>query len=226
MSKPIVLIGETSSAYLLPLQKHYQVYSARSGKQGITLVQQQQALAVVVDAVSLKSTGTRICNAIRRASPETALVHILPDSYNKNGKETSPADVIFQGAVGIRALCNSINRFFDSDNPDLLRRGPFEMDIQRRILVAHGKEYTLSPKRAALIELFLQNPNETLDRKKLMQHVWDTDYVGDTRTLSVHIRYVRELMELDASKPQYIKTVRGVGYRLELTTNGNGTSAK
>ncbi|MCA9914683.1 MAG: response regulator transcription factor [Anaerolineae bacterium] len=217
MSKAIVLIGETSSAYLLPLQKHYQVYSARSGKQGIALIQKQQALAVVVDAISLNSTGTRICNAVRRAAPEIALVHILPDSRGKNGKETSPADVIFHGTVGIRALCNSINRFFDSDNPEVLRRGPFEMDIERRILVAHGKEHTLSPKRAALIELFLQNPNQTLDRKKLMQHVWDTDYVGDTRTLSVHIRYVRELMEVDASQPEYIKTVRGIGYRLEIS---------
>lgn len=218
MSRPIVLIGETSSAYLLPLQKHYQVHSARSGKQGIALVQEQQALAVIVDAVSLKSTGTRICNAVRRACPDVALVHIRPDSHGKNGKETSSADVIFQGSVGIRALCNSINRFFDSDNPDVLRQGPFELDVQRRILVAHGKEHTLSPKRAALIELFLQNPNQTLDRKQLMQHVWDTDYVGDTRTLSVHIRYVRQLMEVDASQPLYIKTVRGVGYRLELPT--------
>jgi len=218
MSKPIVLIGESSSAYLPPLQKQYDLYTARSGKQGITLIHEQQAAVAIVDAISLKSTGKRICKAVRQACPKIGLIHIYPSAEGSNGTGESPADTTFHGAVGSRALCNAINRFFDSDIDDshVLAQGPFQIDVKRRILIAHGREHALSPKRAALIELFLQNPNRTLDRKLLMQHVWNTDYVGDTRTLSVHIRYVRELMELDASQPQFIKTVRGVGYRLEL----------
>ncbi len=218
MSKPIVLIGESSSAYLPPLRKQYPVLAARSGKQGIALVQEHQAELVIVDAISLKSTGKRICKALRQSCPDIMLLHIYPDSEGSNGSGNPAADMTFYGAVGVRALCNAVNRFFDSaaSGGDVLSQGPFQIDVERRILIAHGKEHVLSPKRAALIELFLQNPNRTLDRKLLMQHVWDTDYVGDTRTLSVHIRYVRELMELDASAPQYIKTVRGVGYRLEL----------
>jgi DNA-binding response OmpR family regulator len=218
MPKPIVLIGESSSAYLPPLKKHYQVYAARSGKQGIALIQEQGVTLAVVDAISLKSTGKRICKAVRQACPQIMLLHIHPGAKESNGNGDSAADLIFYGAISNRALCNAVNRFFDSGTNDenLLTQGPFQIDVQRRLLVAHGREYTLTPKRAALIEVFLQNPNRTLDRKLLMQHVWNTDYVGDTRTLSVHIRYVREMMELDASEPQYIKTVRGVGYRLEL----------
>jgi DNA-binding response OmpR family regulator len=63
--------------------------------------------------------------------------------------------------------------------------------------------------------LFFRNPGETLSREMLMERVWDTRYMGDTRTLDVHIRWIRSAIEADPSKPRYLKTVRGVGYRFD-----------
>jgi DNA-binding response OmpR family regulator len=75
----------------------------------------------------------------------------------------------------------------------------------------------LTPIQATIVAIFLQHPNQNLDRKWLVQQIWNTDFTDDTRTLSVHMRHVREAMEVDASQPQYIKTVRGVGYRFDVS---------
>jgi DNA-binding response OmpR family regulator len=90
------------------------------------------------------------------------------------------------------------------------------MDVSRRVLVANGQETQLTPKLAVLVEMFLKHPGETLDRKTLMVQVWDTDYLGDTRTLDVHVRWIRQAIEPDPGKPRYLKTIRGVGYRLDI----------
>jgi DNA-binding response OmpR family regulator len=71
------------------------------------------------------------------------------------------------------------------------------------------------------MEVFMQHPDETLDRKTLMTQVWETDYMGDTRTLDVHVRWIRKAIETDPGKPRYLKTVRGIGYCLDLSSNGS-----
>ena len=121
--------------------------------------------------------------------------------------------------VTVRTLLSSINLLTSKQEMMLLRQGDFALDLERRILMVRENEIALTPKQSALVEAFLRHPNEILDRKWLMRHIWDTDYTGDTGTLNVHIRFVREAMEQDASKPQFIKTVRGIGYRFEIALN-------
>ena len=93
--------------------------------------------------------------------------------------------------------------------------------MQQRLLTAHGKEHRLTPKLAQLMETFLRNPGKTLDREYLMRNVWQTEYMGDTRTLDVHIRWIREAVEGEPGKPRFIVTVRGKGYRFEPDVNGH-----
>ena len=78
----------------------------------------------------------------------------------------------------------------------------------------------MTPKLVQLVETFFRHPDETLDRKMLMERVWNTSYLGDTRTLDVHVRWIRRAIEANPSKPRYLKTVRGVGYRLEVSRAG------
>jgi DNA-binding response OmpR family regulator len=73
--------------------------------------------------------------------------------------------------------------------------------------------HRLTPKQAELLRVFMVHAGQTLTRKFLMATVWKTDYMGDTRTLDVHVRWLRERIEDDPSSPQYLRTVRGVGYR-------------
>ena len=75
----------------------------------------------------------------------------------------------------------------------------------------------LTPKKLSLLKLFMERPNTTITRLELMEAIWNTKYMGDTRTLDVHIRWLRETIEHDPNKPQYLQTIRGQGYKLTLS---------
>lgn len=213
MLTSLVLIAETRSPFIASLRKHYTTYLARSGKQGITAVLENSAEMIIVDAVSLGTTGERICKQIREAFPDYPIIHIHPAT---KGKVDSPADVVLLQPLTSRSLLSQIRKLSSKAESHLLKVAHFQLDSQRRILFVRDKEVPLTPKQAALVEVFLRHPNEVLERKWLMQQIWNTDYTGDTRTLNVHVRFVREVMEKDASQPRYIQTIRGVGYRFEL----------
>jgi two-component system phosphate regulon response regulator PhoB len=81
-------------------------------------------------------------------------------------------------------------------------------------VVVRGEEVNLAPKEFRLLELFTQSPRRVWSREQLLDQIWGFDFVGDSKTVDVHIRWLREKIELDPSRPQYIITVRGFGYRL------------
>lgn len=217
----ILLIGVTRAKddALNTLEKHYHVVVARSGRQALDWTQRQQPDAIVLDAVSMNTVGDRISRSLKVAMPDVPIVHIHPGPRDK---AESAADVVLLHPVSVRRLKNSVGRLLHVDEEEVICCGPFRMNLPRRILLAHGKETQLTPKAAALIEVFMRNPGETLDRKTLMAKVWETDYLGDTRTLDVHIRWLRKVMENGGKRPRYLQTVRGVGYRLDVP-DGNGS---
>lgn len=98
-----------------------------------------------------------------------------------------------------------------------LSAGDLTLDLAERCVVKDGIPTHLTFKECALLEMLITNNGEVLTRKQLMKHVWDTDYLGDTRTLDVHVRWLRKKIEDDPSQPILIRTVRGVGYRFEVT---------
>lgn len=109
-----------------------------------------------------------------------------------------------------QAVKNQKSRFFRQ--PDLI------VDTLQRNVLHNGKKQSLTPKEYKLLKLFIDNKNQILSRKTIMQEVWETDYMGDTRTLDVHIRWIREKTEENPSRPQRLITIRGVGYRFEVVT--------
>jgi DNA-binding response OmpR family regulator len=209
----IVLIAETRSIFSTVLSKHYTLFMARSGKKGIVVTQENEAKLIILDAASLGTNGERICKRLRQEFPDKDIIHIHP-----NPKQTSdsPADIVLKAPLSARSLLNTIKKLISEESTKILHCGSFQLDVDRRILIIDEQETSLTPKQTALIEIFLRHPNQTLQRGWLMQQVWRTNYIGDTRTLNVHIRFVREVMEKDANHPRYIKTIRGVGYRFEL----------
>jgi len=217
----ILLIGRTPAAgasVANALIKHYPVITASSGKLAIQLAQENPIRVVVLDAVSMRTPGDRICDELRTALPTVSLVHLHP---GPKAHIQSQADVVLLHPVSVRRLLNSVESLLQPKSDDLLICGPFAINRTRRLLIANGQETQLTPKQLLLIETFFTNPCLTLDRRTLMEKVWQTDYIGDTRTLDVHIRWVREMLEDDPSSPQYLKTVRGVGYRLDLPAVDN-----
>lgn len=212
----ILLIGRTpanGASVANALIKHYPVLTASSGKLAIQLAQENPIRVVVLDAISMRTPGDRICNEFRAAQPALSLVHLHP---GPKANVRSNADVVLLHPVTARRLLSSIDAMLQDKSDDFLVCGPFKVNRTRRLLIANGQETQLTPKQLLLIETFFTNPCLTLDRRTLMEKVWQTDYVGDTRTLDVHIRWVREMIEADPSHPLYLRTVRGVGYRLDV----------
>lgn len=96
-----------------------------------------------------------------------------------------------------------------------LQVGPVCLDTKEHILIKEGKQHKLAPKLFALLRLFMNNAGQVLSREEIMKEVWATDYMGDTGTLYVHIRWLRRVIEDDPAKPTVLRTVRGLGYRFD-----------
>jgi DNA-binding response OmpR family regulator len=206
-------IQANRSSIAAALEKRYQVFTAPSGKIAIDLAHEKATQVVVLDAASMRTPGDRICYDLREALGKMPIVHIRPGS--KNGVHGA-ADVVLYEPFTSRRLINSIDRLLKPKAEDTIVYGPFSINLDRRVLIVHDHETQLTPKQSLLVEIFLRHPGEVIDRKTLMEKVWQTDYLGDTRTLDVHIRWIREVIEANPGKPQYLRTVRGVGYCLEL----------
>jgi DNA-binding response OmpR family regulator len=195
------------------LEKHYDLRVAASGIRGIDLAVEHRPQVVVLDAVSMRTPGERLCRTLQENLQGIPILHLHPGP-EKTAHST--ADLLLFDPVTPRKLTGAIKRLLKVSNDDLVSYGPLCVNLTRRILHVNGQEIKLTPKQANLIEIFLRCPGQTLDRKTIMGKVWQTDYLGDTRTLDVHIRWIREAIEENPSAPVYLKTVRGVGYRLEI----------
>lgn len=212
----ILLVGRTPSngaSVANALNKHYSVLTASSGKVAIQIARETHIRVIVLDAISMRTPGERICEELREALPAVALIHLHPGPKTSSH---STADVVLLHPVTPRRILSAVDGLLREKTDDLLSCGPFVINRTRRLLIANGQETQLTPKQLLLIETFFSNPCLTLDRRTLMEKVWQTDYIGDTRTLDVHIRWLREMIESDPSHPEYLHTVRGVGYRLDI----------
>lgn len=196
------------------LKKRYEVKLAASAREALDVAAAALPLAVILDAISMRTPGDRIARQIKDGFSTTPLIHLHPGPKENI---SSPADIVLLMPFTSRKLVNVIERLSQpAEDEKIITCGPLSMNITRRVLLARGQETPLTPKLALLVEIFLRHPGETLNRKQLMEHVWQTDYLGDTRTLDVHVRWFRRAIETDPSSPRYLKTVRGVGYRLEI----------
>lgn len=207
-------VGAKDQSQVEALQKRYTVLLACSGKQGLELLKSQRPQAIIVDAPSMRTHGERIVKQMRQHAPEIPILHIYPKAVQDL---ESPAELLLTAPYTARKLLNSVERLLKTRSDEVIACGPFSMNVPRRLLIAHGHEMQLNPKVALLVEVFLRNPNTTFDRETLMKTIWQTDYMGDTRTLDVHIRWARQALE-NGGGHRYVQTVRGVGYRLVLPT--------
>lgn len=211
----ILLIGRNQAknvSLLNALKKRYDLTVAVNGAEGLALAGAHQPDAVIIDAVSLRTPGDRICRDVRERLGDVPIVHIHPDAHAE-----SQADIVLSHPFTSRKLVNCVERLLKLNDDQVVTCGALSLNIPRRVLMAHGVETQLTPKLALLVEMFLRAPGQTISRKAIMEGVWKTDYLGDTRTLDVHIRWIRRAIESDPGKPRYLLTVRGVGYRLDMT---------
>lgn len=211
----ILFIGRIQATQPLTsaLEKRYDVMIAASGKRALMLADERCPQVIILDAASMRTPGDRICQELREGLKGVPIIHIHPGPKES---AQSRADVLLVAPLSTRKLLSAVSRLLQAQDEELINCGPFAVNPSRRVLLLDGQETQLTPKQTLLVEVFFRNPGQTVDRKTLMEKVWNTDYLGDTRTLDVHIRWLRQVIEADPSHPRYLMTVRGVGYRLDM----------
>ena len=131
---------------------------------------------------------------------------LAPAAPSPNHLETflpmpCPAEALQQAIVAV------------AEQDRFVRRGDFTLDTRQKYLLQGQVKHRLTPKPYGLLHLLMSHEGEIVYRKTIIKEVWETDYMGDTRTLDVHVRWIREMIERDPSQPDCLQTVRGVGYR-------------
>lgn len=192
-------------------RKGYHVHSIPSGKLAIKYARKEKPEVMILDAASLGTSGNRICQEIRAQLNGVPIIHIRDQQHAIGDERGGPGDISLDMPFTVRKLVNRIQGLLPDDK-DLIIEGPVRFYRKQRIVRAYGREKKLTPKLARLLELFLRHPDKTLDRTFLMKKVWDTDFIGDTRTLDVHMRWLRQAIERRPAKPRHILTMRGQGY--------------
>jgi DNA-binding response OmpR family regulator len=194
-------------------KKGFNVVSAKSGKDAISQLKKVSPHLIVVNAASLRSSGIRICQSLHEKQEKLPIILIL-----EKGKEVSKdvAEVILNLPFTVQKLSNRIRPLLPGDGNNILQVGSIRLDVERRRVRSLGKNAKLTPRLVALLEILMEHHGEVVEREHLFKKVWETDYTGDTRTLDVHISWLRRAIELDPLKPKFLKTIRGVGYRLDV----------
>jgi DNA-binding response OmpR family regulator len=194
-------------------KKGFTVRAVSSGAEALACLHDVDPDVVIVNAPSLRSTGLRICQSLRADSERRPIMLIT------EADQTAPehaANVILALPFTIQKLANRLKPFSPGDGQNIVHVGPMRLDLEKRRVRCLGKSARITPRLIKILQILLQHHGEVVEREALFTQVWETSYTGDTRTLDVHISWLRRAIELDPEKPRFLKTIRGVGYRLDV----------
>ncbi len=194
-------------------KKGFDVQLAQNGSKAVARLKEVSPSLVVINAASLRSTGLRICQSIREKDPKLPIILILE---NDNEVSKDAADAVLALPFTVQKLVNRINPLLPGDGKNVLHVGPIRLDLEKRRVRCLGKSTKLTPRLVTLLHLLMDKHGEVVEREPLFKKAWETNYTGDTRTLDVHISWLRRAIELDPDNPKLLKTIRGVGYRLDI----------
>jgi DNA-binding response OmpR family regulator len=195
-------------------KKDYLVEVVSTGSAALARLLEIDPDLVVINAPSLRTSGKRICRDLHEKIATLPIVVILSPEQNFTGETC--ARVVLKLPFTIRKLLNRITPLLPGDGQHMLHIGHIRLDLERKRVRCQGREARLTPRLTHLLEVLMQHAGEVIERQQLFKEVWETDYTLDTRTLDVHISWLREALEEDPRHPQHLKTIRGVGYRLDV----------
>ena len=226
MSK--ILIVEDEEALSDPLafllgREGFQTIVVDSGLDALPVFDREGADLVLLDVMLPGMSGMEVCRKLREVSSVPIIMLTAKDSELDKvlGLELGADDYVTKPysarelIARIRAVLRRRSAETDSTTEPVLQGGPVRMDIDRHVVTVNGEEISMPLKEFELLEILLRNVGRVMTRGQLIEHVWGADYVGDTKTLDVHIKRLRSKIEPDSSAPQYVVTVRGLGYKFE-----------
>ncbi|GAA2726397.1 response regulator transcription factor [Cellulomonas aerilata] len=224
-----ILLVEDEESYRDPLSYQltkdgYDVVTAATGPDALTEFDRSGADLVLLDLMLPGLSGTEVCRALRSRSSVPVIMLTAKDTEIDKvvGLELGADDYVTKPysyrelLARVRAV---LRRRTDAVEPaeaeeGALAVGPVRMDVERHVVEVHGQAVSFPLKEFELLEMLLRNAGRVLTRGQLIDRIWGSDYVGDTKTLDVHVKRVRAKIEPDPANPRLLLTVRGLGYKL------------
>jgi DNA-binding response OmpR family regulator len=194
--------------------KVFQVTRATSGKAGLEIVSSVQPHVVVIDAASLRTSGIRICQSFRKLDDELPIFLIV--DLKTSLPEIVDANLVLRLPFTVQKLANRLQAYLPTDDKFVIKSGPIELNTKTQLVTCHDRQTKITPRLVKILQILMKHKGDVVERDPLFKQVWDTSYTGDTRTLDVHISWLRQAIEEDPSHPQLILTKRGVGYILDI----------
>lgn len=181
-------------------------------KAALNLIRLHPPAVIMVEIERKSDSRVRFCEMVRYRLPTAAILAITA---------TRPENAFaFDGFIRLPLTPQQVIAGFDAilseSSEHLLQLGPLQLNIATRTVTTPRGSYSMTPKQCALLQMLMVHQNIVVKRGDIMQAIWETSYLEDTRTLDVHIRWLRERIEPDPSNPTYLKTIRGVGYCLSV----------
>lgn len=227
-----ILIVEDEESFSDPLsytlrKEGYEVAVADNGTDGLRIFSAHGADLVLLDLMLPGMSGTEVCREIRRTSSvPVIMLTAKDDEFDKVlGLELGADDYVTKPyssrelLARIKAVLRRGQDTRSDEQDTLLTAGHITMDVERHVVLIHGEETALPLKEFELLEMLLRNVDRVLTRGQLIDRVWGANYVGDTKTLDVHVKRLRAKIEDDPKNPVHLVTVRGLGYKFESLTH-------
>jgi two-component system response regulator RegX3 len=200
----------------------YEVAVAATGPDALDAFDRNGADLVLLDLMLPGLPGTEVCRSLRQRSKVPVIMLTAKDSEIDKvvGLELGADDYVtkpFSSRELVARIRAVLRRQGDIEEVEsaVLTGGPVRMDVDRHIVAVRGQQVQLPLKEFELLEVLLRNAGRVLTRGQLIDRVWGADYVGDTKTLDVHVKRLRAKVEADPSNPRCILTVRGLGYKFD-----------
>ena len=202
----------------------FEVQAVADGNAAMAAFLSEGTDLILLDLMLPGMSGTELCQTIRKTSQVPIIMLTAKDTEIDKvvGLELGADDYVTKPfstrelTARIKAVLRRGQQETDADaGASVIAAGPIHIDVERHEVTIHGEPVNLPLKEFDLLALFARNAGRVLTRAQLIERVWGADYVGDTKTLDVHVKRLRSKVEQDPSAPQLLVTIRGLGYKFE-----------
>lgn len=226
MTRVLVVEDEESFSETLSFmlrREGYEVEVVDDGKRAVEIFDHRGADLVLLDLMLPGMSGMEVCRHIRSSSQVPIIMLTAKDSEIDKvlGLELGADDYVtkpFSSRELLARVRAVLRRHGESDDllPATVEAGPVRMDVDRHVVSVRGEVVSMPLKEFDLLEFLVRNAGRVLTRNQLIDRVWGADYIGDTKTLDVHVKRLRAKIETDPAHPVHLLTVRGLGYKFEV----------
>ncbi|WP_283690253.1 response regulator transcription factor [Clostridium perfringens] len=203
-------------------RENFQVIECESGEEGVRKALIEKPDIAILDVMLPGMNGFEVCQKLRESFPRMGIIMLTAKGEDMDkimGLQFGADDYVLKPfnpleiTLRVKALIRRLEGINEENNSDCIEVDNFKLDLYSQSLYKENVEIDVTPKEFLLMKIFMQNPGKAFTRDELLNLVWGIDFFGDPKIVDVNIRRLRSKIEENSSKPKYIETVWGTGYR-------------